>query len=109
MTGVLKYWQDNRARYPVLSRIAFRYISAHAGSAILEQKFSVAGKNDDRRRHLGEWMQRILLTIAGNREWHHNLGGLTRIVVKRSSMNFKKKTHYNEKLSLHYHYNVIIM
>ena len=54
--------------------------SAHAGSAILQQKFSVAGKNDDRRRHLGEWMQRILLTIAGNREWHHNLGGLTRIV-----------------------------
>ena len=77
--GVLAWWKANGPKFPVLTRVAVRYLSAHAGSAILEQKFSAAGKNDDKRRHLNEWMQQILLLIAGNKQWHTDLGGVQRV------------------------------
>ena len=44
------------------------FLSGHAGSACLEQRFSLAGNNDDPQRHLCTQLQEALALIACNRE-----------------------------------------
>ena len=47
---------------------------------------SAAGKNDDALRHLGEYMQKLLLIISGNKEWHSDLGGMKRVTSEKEKL-----------------------
>jgi len=41
--GPLKFWETNETRFPVLSRLAMRYLAIPATSAGIERVFSIAG------------------------------------------------------------------
>ena len=64
----LSWWNNRRAKYPCLSRIAGRFLTSHSSTAMQEQKFSSAGQNDKANRHLDEHTQASLLHMTANRE-----------------------------------------
>ncbi|MEO2161676.1 MAG: hAT transposon family protein, partial [bacterium] len=65
----LPWWATMQLKYPMLTRLAARFLASHASTAMLENQFSSAGVNDDAKRHLGQKAQKELFMCCSGKQF----------------------------------------
>ncbi|QQP35181.1 Uncharacterized protein FKW44_023335 [Caligus rogercresseyi] len=69
----LLWWHSNRMKYPLLSKLAFKYLSVQATSVSSERLFSTAGQIlNDRRNRLSESNAEKMIILHNNLRCENN-------------------------------------